>query len=116
MFGERSLNFLELHPESPYLDLIIDPADEIECSVGPKPDQIAGPVYTLRNAIASIELDESGKRQVRVAAISAGQSIASNQQFSRGARLSYGAVQSGYESPNVRQRVSDRHGHATIVD
>src|SRR4051794_5572547 len=63
MFGERSLNFLELHPESPYLDLIIDPADEIECSVGPKPDQIAGPVHTLRNAIASIELDEPGKRQ-----------------------------------------------------
>jgi hypothetical protein len=68
---EHGLDFAELDPKAPDLDLIVPPADELEVPVRPISDEIAASVKTVAGAARERIGNESLRRQLRPVPVTA---------------------------------------------
>ena len=89
MRGERRLDLAELDAEAAHLDLVVDPAEELELAVRPVAREVAGAVEALARRAERVGHEALGGqlRPVEVAAGEAGAAQAELAGTPRGAGL-----------------------------
>ena len=78
---ESRLDLPQLDAEAAHLDLVIDPAQEIQAAIGEPTDQVARPVQPRAGGLSERIGNEPLRRQVRTSGVSSGHPGASDEQL-----------------------------------
>jgi hypothetical protein len=79
---QRRLDLAQLHPESPDLDLVVEPAEELEVAACQPAHPVPGPVHPGAGGTERIR-DEPRRGQAAVAEVAAGHAGARQVQLTR---------------------------------
>ena len=79
--GQHRLDLAQLDPEAADLDLVVEPAEELEVAVRPLARQVAGAVEPRAGRLAERVGDEALGRELRPVEVAAGQAGAADVQL-----------------------------------
>ncbi len=109
LYGEDCFDLSQLDPEAPHLDLMVDPAQELERAVRPGTGQVSGPVQPLSRDAAPGVRNEPFRGQVRAAEVAADHARPPQQQLTWHAGRDHAEPPVHHVQPRVVDRAADRH-------
>ena len=86
MLRQDCLDLLRVDPQAPHLDLVIDPAQELELAARQAASQVAGPVKPGPHRCREGVRNEPLRRPCGIAAIAAGEAVSGEMQLAGNAQ------------------------------